>query len=62
MSKKWYNVFVSTDAPSGESEPPDDAAQSSDAAQCIAGGGGDQLGGHLIVGLAVGVRESLIHW
>src|ERR1017187_7833657 len=36
MSKKWYNVFVSTDAPSGESEPPDEAAQSSDAAQTVA--------------------------
>jgi hypothetical protein len=36
MSKKWYNVFVSTDAPSGESEPPDDADQSSDAARTVA--------------------------
>src|ERR1035441_806294 len=36
MSKKWYNVFVSTEAPSGESEPPDDAGQSSDAARTVA--------------------------
>src|ERR1039457_3211656 len=36
MSKKWYNVFVSTDAPSGESEPPDEAGQSSDAARTVA--------------------------
>src|ERR1039457_827582 len=36
MSKKWYNVFVSTDAPSGESEPPDEAAQAPDAARRVA--------------------------
>jgi hypothetical protein len=36
MSKKWYNVFVSTDVPVGESEPSDDATQSSDAAQTVA--------------------------
>jgi hypothetical protein len=36
MSKKWYNVFVSTDAPSGESESPDEAGPSSDAAQTVA--------------------------
>src|ERR1017187_6205579 len=36
MSKKWYNVFVSTDAPSGDSAPPEEAGQSSDAAQTVA--------------------------
>ena len=36
MSKKWYNVFVSTDAPSGESAPPDEAGQSPDAARMVA--------------------------
>jgi hypothetical protein len=36
MSKKWYNVFVSTDAPSGESEPPDEAGQAPDAARMVA--------------------------
>src|ERR1019366_7103496 len=36
MSKKWYNVFVSTDAPSGESEPSDEAAQAPDAARRVA--------------------------
>ena len=36
MSKKWYNVFVSTDAPSGESAPPDEAAQAPDAARRVA--------------------------
>jgi hypothetical protein len=36
MSKKWYNVFVSTDAPSDESAPPDEAAQAPDAARRVA--------------------------
>jgi hypothetical protein len=37
MSKKWYNVFVSTDAPSGESSPPDEeAGQAPDAARMVA--------------------------
>jgi Asp-tRNA(Asn)/Glu-tRNA(Gln) amidotransferase A subunit family amidase len=36
MSKKWYNVFVSTDAPSGESALTDEAGQSSDAARTVA--------------------------
>ena len=36
MSKKWYNVFVSTDAPSGESEPSDEAVQAPDAARRVA--------------------------
>jgi hypothetical protein len=36
MSKKWYNVFVSTDAPSGESAPPDEEGQSPDAARMVA--------------------------
>jgi hypothetical protein len=36
MSKKWYNVFVSTDPPSGESELPDEAGRSSDAAGTVA--------------------------
>ena len=36
MSKKWYNVFVSTDAPSGEPDPPSEAAQAPDAARLVA--------------------------
>lgn len=36
MSKKWYNVFVSTDAPSGESALPDEAGQAPDAARMVA--------------------------
>jgi Asp-tRNA(Asn)/Glu-tRNA(Gln) amidotransferase A subunit family amidase len=36
MSKKWYNVFVSVDAPSGEAAAPDEAVQPSDAARTVA--------------------------
>src|ERR1035438_4390001 len=36
MSKKWYNVFVSVDAPSGDSEPPDETVQAPDAARMVA--------------------------
>ena len=36
MSKKWYNVFVSVDAPSGEPAAADDAGQPSDAARTVA--------------------------
>ena len=36
MSKKWYNVFVSTDAPSDESAPPDEPVQAPDAARRVA--------------------------
>jgi hypothetical protein len=36
MSKKWYNVFVSVDAPSGESETPGAAGQTGDAARMVA--------------------------
>src|ERR1019366_5877859 len=36
MSKKWYNVFVSVDAPSGESAPPEHSGQPTDAARMVA--------------------------
>ena len=37
MSKKWYNMFVSVDAPSGgDSEPSQDAAPPPDAARMVA--------------------------
>ena len=36
MSKKWYNAFVSVDEPSGESAPPEETAQSPNAAQMVA--------------------------
>ena len=36
MSKKWYNAFISVDAPSGEPVPPEEAPQTPDAAQMVA--------------------------
>lgn len=36
MSKKWYNVFISTDTPPGESGPADAGLPPSDAARMVA--------------------------
>ena len=36
MSKKWYNAFISVDAPSGDSAPPGEGEQAPDAARMVA--------------------------
>ncbi len=36
MSKKWYNMFVSVDTPSGESGAPEEAGPPADAARMVA--------------------------
>ena len=36
MSKKWYNAFISVDAPSGEAAPAEEPEQAPDAARMVA--------------------------